>query len=112
MAETTRMENSVGLLTKQRLRIRDSLWGNFGAAQDAGHLHETLFAGDTADGSDGTVVRLKCLGDNVMRIAFGGHLRKMSYREDLHVIAHAADHFAHLVSHAAGNTGIDFIENH
>ena len=112
MAETTRMENAVGLLTKQRFRIRNGLGGNFGAAQDAGHLHEALLAGDTADGSEGTVVRLKSLGDNVMRIAFGGHLRKMSYREDLHVIAHAADHFAHLVSHAAGNTGIDFIENH
>ena len=112
MAETTRMENSVGLFTKKRFRICDGLGGDFGAAQDAGHLHEALFAGDTADGSDGTVVRLKCLGYNVMRIAFGSHLRKMSYREDLHVIAHAANHFAHLVSHAAGNTGIDFIENH
>lgn len=53
MAETTRMEDSVGLLTKKRLGIRDGLWGNFGAAQDAGHLHEALFAGDTADGSYG-----------------------------------------------------------
>ena len=53
MAETTRMEDSVGLFTKQRFRIRDSLWCDFGAAQDAGHLHEALFAGDTADGSDG-----------------------------------------------------------
>ena len=53
MAETTRMENSVGLLTQQRFRICDGLWGNFGAAQDAGHLHEALFAGDTADGSYG-----------------------------------------------------------
>lgn len=54
MAETTRMENSVGLLTQQRFRIRDGLGGDFGAAQDAGgYLHEALFAGDTADGSDG-----------------------------------------------------------
>ena len=53
MAETTRMENAVGLPTQQRLGICDGLWGNFGAAQDAGHLHEALFAGDTADGSDG-----------------------------------------------------------
>ena len=53
MAETTRMENSVELLTQQRFRICDGLWGDFGAAQDAGHLHEALFAGDTADGSDG-----------------------------------------------------------
>ena len=27
--------------------------GDFGAAQDAGYLHEALFAGDTADGSYG-----------------------------------------------------------
>ena len=53
MAETTRMENSVGLLTKQRFRIRDGLEGDFGAAQDAGLLHEALFAGNTADGSEG-----------------------------------------------------------
>ena len=53
MAETTRMENSVGLLTQQRFRICDGLGGNFGAAQDAGDLHEALFAGDTADGSYG-----------------------------------------------------------
>ncbi len=53
MAETTRMENSVGLLTKQRFCIRDGLWGDFGAAQDTGNLHEALFAGDAADGSDG-----------------------------------------------------------
>ena len=53
MAETTRMENSVGLLIQQRFRICDGLWGNFGAAQDASHLHEVLFAGDTADGSSG-----------------------------------------------------------
>lgn len=55
MAETTRMENSVGLLTQQRFRICDGLrgGGDFGAAQDAGYLHEALFAGDTADGSYG-----------------------------------------------------------
>lgn len=53
MAETTRMENSVGLFTKQRLGIRNGLWGNFGAAQDAGDLHEALFAGDAADGCEG-----------------------------------------------------------
>lgn len=53
MAKTTRMENAVGLFTQQRFRICDGLWGNFGAAQDAGHLHEALFAGDTADGSYG-----------------------------------------------------------
>lgn len=53
MAETTRMEDSVGLLTKQRFRSCDSLWCNFGAAQNAGYLHEALFAGDTADGSEG-----------------------------------------------------------
>lgn len=53
MAETTRMEDSVGLLAQQRLGIRDGLGGNFGATQDAGHLHEALFAGDAADGSEG-----------------------------------------------------------
>ena len=53
MAETTRMENSVESFPQQRLRVGDSLWGDFGAAQDAGYLHEALFAGDTADGSDG-----------------------------------------------------------
>lgn len=53
MAEMTRMENAVGLFTQQRFRICDGLLGDFGAAQDAGYLHEALFAGDTADGSEG-----------------------------------------------------------
>ena len=44
MAETTRMENSVGLFTQPRFRICDGLGGDFGAAQDAGHFHEAFFA--------------------------------------------------------------------
>lgn len=53
MAETTCMETAVESFPKQRLGICDGRGGNFGAAQDAGNLHEALFSGDTADGSDG-----------------------------------------------------------
>ena len=45
-----------------------------------------------------------------MRVTLGGHLWKMGDGEDLHVLAHRANHPSHLVGHATGHSRVNLIE--
>ena len=104
-----RQESST--LIRRFLREADLSFAISGAAAEhPGHFAETVFSVNAADVRAGTF-RSVFLVHQVMGASLACHLREVRNGKHLHPAAHIDDEPAHPVGNAAGDTGVDLVEN-
>src|ERR1700736_6673400 len=102
-----RASSSVGL--QHLLGMLARSLGQLSPTEHAGDFFGALFSGDEADGGASAVARAFFL-DKVMMVGEGCDLGKMSYAEHLIGSRQCLQLFAHGLSRASTDAGIDFVE--